>query len=643
MDGPARHDSIPPAVDGSVSTPDNPSDPDSSQHHTLKYHLLGPSLTKPGQDDVDQKKVSEIIYEASRGSKFFLQEEQKDKNLTIKINRILAKKRQLDRLDLSHDLRKADEYVQKLELTRDLTQIIVHVDCDAFYAAVEELDRPDLKDVPFAVGKGVLTTCNYHARKHGCRSGMAGYIADKLCPQLIHISPNFEKYSAKAKEIRAILVRYDARFEAASVDEAYLNITRYCEEHNMSPEDVVKQLRAEVHQECLITVSAGIAANAKLAKICSNKNKPNGQFTLPSDRASIMSFMKDLPTRKVNGIGRVFERELDAIGVKTCGEIYAQRAYMSKLFGEKAFQFLMGVYLGLGRTDVQPAEEYERKSVGTESTFKEMSDPQQLRDMLRHVAEELEKDCERTQFKGRTLVLKVKLHTYEILTRQIAPPKAVHQADDLYKFALPMLVKLEKDISKFTLRLMGLRLTSLVSMKKSDIGTFFTPKPESAASKPFVPAGEGEWEQWPDSEFEEAARQEKQDDLDTLEKMSQEYIEEYNNSPKPSAGGHAGTIIESVPAATSEGTEKEEERDETEETWSCPICSQPQSADAVLFNQHIDGCLSKQTIKEIVRENASPSHSPQEKAPTPGQGKKRGRPKAPDPQPKRPKSAFFSR
>ncbi|KAH0367729.1 DNA polymerase kappa, partial [Aureobasidium melanogenum] len=641
MDGPARHDSIPPAVDASLPTPDDPTNPDSSQHHTLKYHLLGPSLTKPGQDDVDQKKVSEIIYEASKGSKFFLQEEQKDKNLTIKINRILAKKRQLDRLDLSHDLRKADEYVQKLELTRDLTQIIVHVDCDAFYAAVEELDRPDLKDVPFAVGKGVLTTCNYHARKHGCRSGMAGYIADKLCPQLIHISPNFEKYSAKAKEIRAILVKYDARFEAASVDEAYLNITQYCEEHNMTPEDVVQQLRAEVHQECLITVSAGIAANAKLAKICSNKNKPNGQFTLPSDRASIMSFMKELPTRKVNGIGRVFERELDAIGVKTCGDIYAQRAYMSKLFGEKAFQFLMGVYLGLGRTNVQPAEEYERKSVGTESTFKEMSDPQQLRDMLRHVAEELEKDCERTQFKGRTLVLKVKLHTYEILTRQVTPPKAVHQADDLYKFALPMLVKLEKDIPKFTLRLMGLRLTSLVSMKKSNIDTFFTPKPQSAARKPSVPAGD-EWEQWPDSEFEEAARQEKQDDLDTLEKMSQEYIEEYNNTPKPLAGGHAGTIIEIVPAATSEDTNKGE-TDEKEETWSCPICSQPQSADAVLFNQHIDGCLSKQTIKEIVRENASPSHSPQEKAPVPGQGKKRGRPKAPDPQPKRPKSAFFSR
>ncbi|THX23080.1 putative DNA-directed polymerase kappa [Aureobasidium pullulans] len=643
MDGPARHDSIPPVADKIAPTTVGPSDPESSQHHTLKYHLLGPSLTKSGQDDVDQKKVSEIIYEASKGSKFFNNEEVKDKNLTIKINRILAKKRQLDRIDLTHDLRKADEYVQKLELSRDLTQTIVHVDCDAFYAAVEELDRPDLKDVPFAVGKGVLTTCNYHARKHGCRSGMAGYIADKLCPQLIHISPNFEKYSAKAKEIRAVLVRYDARFEAASVDEAYLNITPYCEEHNMDPDDVVQQLRAEVHEQCLVTVSAGIAANAKLAKICSNKNKPNGQFRLPSDRASIMSFMKDLPTRKVNGIGRVFERELDAIGVKTCGDIFAHRAYMSKLFGEKAFQFLMAVYLGLGRTNVQPAEEYERKSVGTESTFKEMSDPQQLRDMLRHVAEELEKDCERTQFKGRTLVLKVKLHTYEILTRQVAPPKAVHQTDDLYKYALPMLVKLEKEIPKFTLRLMGLRLTSLISMKKNNIDSFFTPKLQSVARKPFMPAGEGEWEQWPDSEFEEAARQEKQDDFDTLEKMSQEYKGEYNNTPKPSAAAHAGTIIASVPAAIPEdkGTEEQEEQ---EERWDCPICSQPQSADPVLFNQHIDGCLSKQVIKEIVRENASPSGSPQpEKASGLGQGKKRGRPKVADPQPKRPKSAFFSR
>lgn len=311
--------------------------PDASQHHTLKYHLLGPSLTKSGQDNVDQQKVSEIIYNASKGSRFFTNEENKDKNLTIKINRILAKKRQLDKLDLKHDLRKADDYIAELELSRDLSQTIVHIDCDAFYAAVEELDRPELKDVPFAVGKGVLTTCNYHARKFGCRSGMAGFVADKLCPELIHVPLNFVKYTAKAQEVRAVLAEYDPRFESASIDEAYLNITSYCAEHNMQPEEAVQQLRDEVYEKCKITISAGIAANAKLAKICSNKNKPNGQWLLPSERTSIMTFMRDLPTRKVNGIGRVFERELDAIGVKTCGDIYAYRGCLSKLFGEKAF------------------------------------------------------------------------------------------------------------------------------------------------------------------------------------------------------------------------------------------------------------------------------------------------------------------
>lgn len=129
-------------------------------HETLKYHLLGPSLTKAGQDTVDQQKVSEIIYNASKGSKFFNNEESKDHNLTEKITRILERQRLLfegqGAVDLGREKRKADEYVKGLEASRDLSQIVVHIDCDAFYAAVEELDRPELRDVPMAVGKGVV-------------------------------------------------------------------------------------------------------------------------------------------------------------------------------------------------------------------------------------------------------------------------------------------------------------------------------------------------------------------------------------------------------------------------------------------------------------------------------------------------------
>ncbi|MCJ1258716.1 hypothetical protein MMC24_006549 [Lignoscripta atroalba] len=575
------------------------------EHDTLKYHLLGPSLTKAGQESVDQHKVSEIIYNASKGSKFFNNEENKDKTLTQKIDRILARKRQLEHVDLASDLRRADEYIAELEISRDLSQTIVHIDCDAFYAAVEELDRPELKDVPMAVGKGVLTTCNYHARKFGCRSGMAGFVAMKLCPSLICLPLNFEKYTAKAREVREILVDYDPRFESASIDEAYLNITEYCEDKQMEPEDVVTQLRTEVSEKTHITISAGIAANAKIAKIASNRNKPNGQFRVASDRTTILAFMRDLPTRKVNGVGRVFERELDAIGIKSCGDIYSQRAYLAKLFGEKAFQFLMQCYLGLGRTKIQPAEEYERKSVGTESTFRDMSGKAELRNKLRWIAEELEKDLTRTQVKGRTLVLKVKLHTYEVLTRQVIPPKAVHSADDLYTFALPMMVKLEKEIPGLRLRLMGLRCTNLVSTRKGDTDFFGmrrqTPAIEGGKGpsmhKQFSQDAGDEWEVWPDEEFEEAARQERQDEMNEMHLLSQEdQIEEANRRHK-----HGREILPNP-------TKNVDQPPVEEEYWYCPICARPQAADDREFNDHIDYCLSRQTIKEVARA-ASPAPS----------------------------------
>ncbi|KAF2140859.1 uncharacterized protein K452DRAFT_351608 [Aplosporella prunicola CBS 121167] len=598
---------------------------------SLKHHLLGPSLQKSGQDGVDQAKVAEIIYNASKGSKFFNNESQKDKNLTEKIARTLARKRQLERLDLDHDLRRADDYITELELSRDLSQTVVHIDCDAFYAAVEELDRPELKDVPMAVGKGVLTTCNYHARKFGCRSGMAGFVAMKLCPELICLPLNFDKYTAKAREVRAVLELYDSRFESASIDEAYLNITDYCKAHDMSPWDVVQQLRAEVHEKTKITVSAGIAANAKLAKICSNKNKPNGQFMLETSRAAIIAFMKDLPTRKVNGIGRVFERELDAVGIKTCGDIYAQRAYLSKLFGEKAFQFLMQCYLGLGRTKIQPAEEYERKSVGTESTFRELTGKEGLRKKLRQIAEELEKDLERTHFKGRTLVLKVKLATYEVLTRQTTPPFAVWRADDLEKYAIPMLAKLEREMPGLTLRLMGLRVTHIVSLKKSSADDFFglnrrTASTDSALATtdtdtddalplPFpttVTAANGEDDDgggdphaptWPEAEFEEAARQEREADFHETLRLSQQQQQQQQQQEQAEEAA-------AVAAAAASAADTAAQLAAVPAAWDCPICQRPQPANDRAFNSHIDFCLSRDEIKATVRQvNEAPSAS----------------------------------
>lgn len=492
----------------------------------------------------------------------------------------------------------------------------MHIDCDAFYAAVEELDRPELKHVPMAVGKGVLTTCNYHARKFGCRSGMAGFVAMKLCPTLICLPLNFEKYTAKAQEVREILADYDPRFESASIDEAYLNITQYCQEKQMDPEDVVTQLRTEVAEKTKITISAGIAANAKIAKIASNRNKPNGQFRVANDRTTILAFMRVLPTRKVNGVGRVFERELDAIGIRNCGDIYSQRAYLSKLFGEKAFQFLMQCYLGLGRTRIQPAEEYERKSVGTETTFRDMGGKVELREKLRWIAEELEKDLARAYVRGRTLVLKAKLHTYEVLTRQVVLPKAVHLADDLYNYGLPMMAKLEREIPGMKLRLMGLRCTNLVSIQKGGIDFFGLRRRNSSTDSTtsskrkaatLLDDDSAGWEVWPEAEFEEAARQELQDDMNELEQLSQERLSQEEQREEDNRRRKHGREILPNPNPSTQGPEKEKDEERrAEEFWDCPICARPQVASDRTFNGHIDFCLSRQTIKEAVRDT-SPS------------------------------------
>lgn len=603
----------------------NPEENSEDAAASLKYSLLGPSLLKAGQDSVDQSKVSEIIYSVSRGSKFFNREEARDKSLTAKIDQILSKKRELEKLDLGHELRVADNLEKQLELSRDLSQHIVHIDCDSFYASVELLDYPELKDLPFAVGGGVLTTCNYIARKYGCRSGMAGFVAKKLCPDLILLPINFDKYTAKAGEVREIIAEYDPNFESASIDEAYLNITDYCTRHTMTAADAVSKMRSEIHEKTGITVSAGIAANTRLAKICSNMNKPNGQYVLPSERAAIMEFMRDLPSRKVNGIGRVFERELAAVGIHTLGDIHPNRQYLRQLFGEKAFEFLIHCYLGLGRTCVKSAETYERKSVGTESTFRDMSDPTELRSKLCRTAEDLEQDLRRAECKGRTLCLKVKLHTFEVLTRQVVLPRAVYLAADLYNYALPMLTKLEQEIPGMKLRLMGLRCRHLVTTKKPDTMAFFGLKSwadrsegsETTSAKKTPDVDGGEWGKWPTgiSAVSEEQRVQKKAETKLL-----------------------GPDSPSQVAPHRDGTEREPPVAE-QEWWDCPICNRPQAAEERRFNDHIDLCLSRQAIRETIQEGAampSPESKPSKMEHKKSKEKKRGRQATtPDPKQKR--------
>ncbi|KAG0643410.1 hypothetical protein HOY80DRAFT_945889 [Tuber brumale] len=585
-------------------------------HASLRHSLLGPSLLKAGQDKVDQKKVGEIIYNASKGSKFFKHEERRDQQLTNRIEIILRRKKHLESLNLSSQIRRVDEEIAALEASRDLSQIIVHVDCDAFFASVEELDRPELKEVPMAVGGGVLTTCNYKARGFGVRSGMAGYIAKQLCPQLVFLPLSFHKYTTKAEEVREVLVKYDDRYEAASVDEAFLNITGYLEDHrDTTPDKVVEQIRREVLEHTKISVSAGIAPNTRLAKVASNQNKPNGQFRIPNDREAVMHFMHTLPVRKVNGVGRVFERELDAVGVKAWGDIFALRGILSKLFSEKAWSFLLNCYLGLGRTYIHPMAEYERKSLGTESTFKDLSGPGPLREKLRSTTQELEKDLLAANLAGRTIAVKVKLHTYQVHSRQKALHRAISSAEDLYNHALPLLQELEGEFQPLKIRLMGLRVTQLSGTRKDTgkIGNFFKSLPQSMKRKRSgqehkhgqeeesppaklqrsnaqIDEGETEWEVWPEESL---------DGLLPRGHLSQEVQDEEQLAIEEAVKASLNMATSDTPQDPSPPPKKV-----AKEKWECPICAGLLPADDAVFNEHVDFCLSRETIREVVQESA---------------------------------------
>lgn len=302
--------------------------------------------------------------------------------------------------------------------------------------------------------------------------------------------------------------------------------------------------------------------------------------------------MTALPVRKVNGVGRVFERELQAIGVHTWGDIYPLRGLLQRLFSEKLASFLLNCHLGLGRTRVQPVEEYERKSVGTERTFKDLEGGERLKEKLKATAVELEKDLKKADSAGRTINLKVKLHSYEVLNRQRALARPIHSADDLYNHSLPLLQALEMEFKPLRLRLMGLRMTSLVSTAKpTKMQEFF--KNAVVTGKRKREDNEGEWEVWPEEEFQQikAASGEKEEDILLLsqhDQLDEEIIE-----------GEEGAMI--TEETTNSNARPPEEVPQQEEKWSCPICVRSLPADDALFNEHVDFCLSRETIKEAAR------------------------------------------
>ena len=202
--------------------------------------------------------------------------------------------------------------------TSNFQRKIIHIDMDAFYASVEQMDNPALKGKPIAVGgnenRGVVSAASYEARKFGVRSALSGVLAKKYCPELIFVRPRFDRYKEISKQIQSIFHEYTDLVEPLSLDEAYLDVT-HNKKGNPSATLLAKEIRARILSEVGLTASAGISVNKFIAKVASDYNKPNGQKTVSGDE--IVPFLENLPIQKFYGVGKVTTEKMFQLGIFT--------------------------------------------------------------------------------------------------------------------------------------------------------------------------------------------------------------------------------------------------------------------------------------------------------------------------------------
>lgn len=329
---------------------------------------------------------------------------------------------------------------------------------DAFYASVEQMDHPELKGKPLAVGgsevRGVVAAASYEARKFGVRSAISGVLAKKYCPEIIFVKPRFERYKEISKKIQAIFYDYTDLVEPLSLDEAYLDVTQN-KKGNPSASLIAKEIRERIFNEIGLTASAGISINKFVAKIASDINKPNGQKTVNPDE--VLAFLEELPIRKFYGVGKVTTEKMYQLGIFTGLDLRNKELdFLEKHFG-KSGAFYYNVVRGIHNSEVK--SERIAKSVATEQTFDEnLSSEIFMEDKLKVIAEQLEKRLLRNNLAGKTVTLKIKYSDFTQQTRSKTLPYFIANKSLLFETAKELLYQ---ERMKNSVRLLGISVTNL--------------------------------------------------------------------------------------------------------------------------------------------------------------------------------------
>lgn len=350
---------------------------------------------------------------------------------------------------------------------------IAHIDCDAFYAAVEKRDNPALADVPVIVGggrRGVVSTCCYLARIHGVRSAMPMYKALKACPDAVVVRPNFDKYVVEGRRVRAMMQALTPLVQPISIDEAFLDLSGTERVHRRAPAAVLAHFAREVEREIGITVSVGLAPNKFLAKFASDADKPRG-FTVIG-RADAMARLADEPVTRLPGVGPAAAARLAAAGVTHVRDL--QRLGLADTLRRLGSDGQRLHRLARGEDDRRVDPGAERKSVSAEQTFDvDLSDPHTLLALLRHLSEKVATRLKAAGIAGRTVTLKLKTPDFRSHTRAETLAQPTAMAHRIFAIGKTML---EAEAGGRAFRLIGIGVSHLEPLGQENDADLFDPR-----------------------------------------------------------------------------------------------------------------------------------------------------------------------
>ncbi len=338
-----------------------------------------------------------------------------------------------------------------------MARVIMHLDMDAFYAAVEQRDHPELRGRPVIVGggvRGVVSAASYEARKFGVHSALPMFTARKRCPEGVFLPVRMRRYQEVSRQVMAVVARVSPLVEQVSIDEAYVDLTGTEGLHG-PPAELAQRLKAEIKEETGLTCSIGIAPNKFLAKIASDLDKPDGLTIIREEQ--VAAFLHDLPVEKIPGVGPKTHRLLSELGVATAGDVLQQPAAFWRGRLGKWGAVLYEKAQGIDESPVTP--ETAAKSSGTEDTLAADTDDREvLLQWLRSQSEEVGRDLRQAGVKGRTVTLKLKYGDFRQITRSRTLPEPTNSSQVIFNTAAGLLARLQL---RMPVRLIGVSVSGL--------------------------------------------------------------------------------------------------------------------------------------------------------------------------------------